>query len=119
MYQKIIVIGHLARDPDVRYNPDSTAVANFNMAVDSAWKNSLGEKETKTTWFRVTAWRGLAEVCRDYLYKGMLVFVEGELSEPKPYQAKDGTWRASLDIMANTIRLLSSKKDDSDVGGSV
>jgi single-strand DNA-binding protein len=109
MYQKVIIIGRLGRDPEMRYTQDGTPVTSFSVATDRKWKDSKGEAQSKTTWFRVTAWRGLAEICNQYLKKGGQVFVEGELSEPKPYQRKDGTYAASLDLTATNVKFLGGK----------
>jgi single-strand DNA-binding protein len=112
MYQKIIIIGRLGKDPEMRYTQDGAPVTSFSVATDRRWKNAQGGAESKTTWFKVTAWRQLAEVCNQYLKKGALVAVEGELSEPKPHQAKDGTWRAGLDVTASTVKFLSGKEHE-------
>lgn len=113
MYQKLVLIGRLGRDPEMRYTQDGAPVTSFSVATDRRWKNAQGGAESKTTWFKVTAWRQLAEVCNQYLKKGALVAVEGELAEPKPYAAKDGTWRAGLDVTASTVKFLSGKEHES------
>ena len=106
MYQKTVLIGRLGRDPEQRYTQDGVAVTSFSVATDRRWKDAQGQAMAKTTWFRITAWRQLAEVCAQYLRKGAMVMVEGELAEPKPYAAKDGTWKASLDVTANVVKFL-------------
>mgnify|MGYP002682338164 CR=1 FL=1 len=111
MYQKLIIIGNLGRDPEMRYTQDGTPVTSFSVATDRRWKDQSGQQQQRTTWFRVSAWRKLAELANQYLSKGRMVLVEGELNEPKPYQKNDGTWGASLDVTAINIRFLGGRED--------
>ena len=111
MYQKLILIGRLGRDPEMRYTQDGTPVTSFSVATDRRWTDKSGQQQQRTTWFRVSAWRKLAETCNQYLSKGKQVMVEGELSEPKPYQKRDGTYGASLDVTAYTVKFLGSRED--------
>lgn len=109
MYQRVSLIGRLGRDPEMRYTPDGTPVTSFSVATDRRWTDASGQQQERTVWFRVTAWRRLAETCNQYLAKGRLVYVEGELSEPKPFQGRDGEWRASLDVTAREVKFLSGR----------
>lgn len=109
MYQKVTLIGRLGRDPEMRYTPDGTPVTSFSVATDRRWTDANGQQQQRTVWFRVTAWRRLAETCNQYLSKGSQVFIEGELAEPKPYQGRDGEWRASLDVTAYTVKFLGGR----------
>ena len=111
MYQKIIIIGRLGRDPEMRYTPTGTPVTNFSVATDRRWTDSNGQQQQRTVWFRVSAWSRLAETCNQYLSKGRLVMVEGEIQEPRPYQARDGEWRASLEITARNVQFLGGRGD--------
>ena len=111
MYQKLILIGRLGRDPEMRYTQDGTPVTSFSVATDRHWTDKSGQPQKRTTWFKVSAWRKLAETCNQYLTKGKQVMVEGELSEPKPYQKRDGTYGASLDVTAYTVKFLGSRED--------
>jgi len=107
MYQRLIIVGRLGRDPEVRYTPQGTAVTSFSVATDRTWTDQSGQKQERTTWFRVSVWGKQAESCNQYLAKGRMVLVEGELSEPKPYQRKDNReWVASLDVRASNVRFL-------------
>ncbi len=114
MYQKIIIIGRLGRDPEMRYTSQGTPVTSFSVATDRVWNDQNGQRQERTTWFRVSAWRRLAETCNQYLTKGQLVMIEGEMQEPRPYQGRDGEWRASLDITAINMKMLGGRGE----GGS-
>lgn len=109
MYQQVTLVGHLGRDPEMRYTPTGTPVTNFTMAVSRSWVSQDGERQEKTIWFRVTAWRKLAETASEYLVKGSKVLVVGEMEEANAYIDKEGQARASLEVTANTIRFLSSR----------
>lgn len=109
MYQRVEVIGYLGNDPQMHYAPDGTPVTSFSVATSKKWLAADGQKKESTVWFRVAAWRKLAEICNQFLKKGALVFVSGEMAEPKPYQDKQGNWRASLDMTADEIKFLSGK----------
>jgi len=109
MYQSTVVVGHLGRDPEMRYTPDGTPVTSFNIATTRKWTNAEGQPQEKTTWFRVTAWRKLAETCNQYLAKGRLVLVEGDV-EASAWTAKtDGEPRATLELRARTVRFLGGR----------
>ena len=109
MYQKIILIGNLGQDPEMRYMSDGTPVTSFSVAVNRTWNDPSGERQQRTTWFRVSAWRRLAETCNQYLSKGRLVYVEGDIQESKPFQGRDGEWRASLNVTAQVVRFLGGR----------
>ena len=111
MYQKLIIIGRLGRDPEMRYTPEGTPVTSFSVATDRRWTDASGEQQQRTVWFRVSAWRRLAETCNQYLSKGRLVMVEGEIQEPKAYQSRDGEWRASLNVTARAVKFLGGRAD--------
>jgi len=111
VYQQIIVVGNLGRDPEMRYTPGGTPVTNMSVAVNRKWTDKEGEKHERTTWFRVTAWRRLAETCNQYLAKGRLVMVVGEMQEPKVWQGQDGEWHSSLNVTARMVKFLGGRKD--------
>lgn len=115
MYQKIIVIGNLGRDPEMRYLPDGTAVCNFNVATSKNW-TANGEKKSKTTWFKVAVWGKSAEQHHKYLNKGSKVCVEGEV-EVEVWTGRDGTPAATLVLTAHVVKYLSGK-DDGQSGSS-
>ena len=107
MYQQITLIGNLGNDPEMRYTPSGVAVASFSLAVNKSWTTESGEKQDKTTWFRVTCWRKQAEVVSQYLGKGKQVMVVGEIEEARAFTDKSGNQRASLEVTATTVRFLS------------
>jgi single-strand DNA-binding protein len=111
MYQQITLIGNLGKDPEMRYTPSGQPVTTFTMAVSRSWQNQEGQRQEKTTWFRVTAWRKLAETASQYLTKGSRVLVVGEVEEPQAYMDRDGKPRASLEVTAQNIRFMSTKGD--------
>jgi len=106
MYQKIVIVGRLGRDVELRYTPQGQAVANMSVATDKSWVDASGTKKEQTTWFKVSVWGKQAEACNQHLSKGRTVLVEGEMQEPKPYQKRDGTWACSLDLRAMNVRFL-------------
>ncbi len=122
MYQNLIIVGNLGRDPEMRYTPSGQPVTSFSVATSRQYTNNNGQQVKETTWFRVTTWGKQAEVCNQYLKKGSKVLVEGRLTPdpntggPKTYQKQDGSTGASFEVTASTVRFLSSRSDG-DGGG--
>ena len=109
MYQKLIIIGNLGSNPEQRFTPSGDPVTTFSVATSRRY----GEKD-ETTWFRVSVWGKQAESCNTYLSKGSKVLVEGRLrpdsnGSPRTFQRKDGTWSASYEITAESVRFLTAK----------
>lgn len=105
---KVILVGNLGADPDVRYTPGGQAVANFNIATNERWKNkTTGQPEERTEWHRVVTFGKLAELCRDYLSKGRPVYMEGRLQTRK-WEDKEGQTRYTTEIVAQTVQFLGS-----------
>jgi single-strand DNA-binding protein len=116
MYQKLILIGNLGRDPEMRYTPEGNPMTNFSMATS----RKFGDRD-ETTWFRVTVFGRQAEACNQYLRKGSKVLVEGRLytdgsGNPNVFQRKDGTYGASYEVTAETVRFLSQRSEDASSG---
>lgn len=111
MYQQITLIGNLGRDPEMRYTPTGVPVTSFTVAVNRRWTGQDGQQQDKTTWFRVTAWRKLAENASQYLTKGSKVLVIGTVEEPQAYIDREGQPRASLEVTAQDIRFLSTRSE--------
>jgi single-strand DNA-binding protein len=118
MYQKIIIVGNLGRDPEMRYMPDGTAVTNFSIASSRRWTGQDGQQHDETTWFRIEVWRRQAETANQYLTKGSKVLVEGRIKPdpntggPRLWTRQDGTIGANFEVVADTVRFLSGRADD-------
>ena len=112
---KVMIIGHLGRDPEMRYTPSQRAVTNFNVASSRSWKSSDGEKHTETEWFNVVAWGSLAEICNQYLSKGQQVYIEGRLQTRK-WEDDEGNRRSTVEIHAREMIMLGGikKKEGND-----
>jgi single-strand DNA-binding protein len=109
---KVILVGNLGQDPEIRYMPDGTAVANFSVATSETWKDKqTGEKKERTEWHRVVAWRVLGELCGKYLSKGSKVYVEGKL-QTRSWE-KDGVTRYTTEINATDVQFLSTRDNAS------
>lgn len=105
MYNKTIVVGYLGRDPEMRFTPSGQSVCTFSIASTRYWTDQNGQRQEKTTWFKVTTWNKQAETCNQYLAKGRLVLVEGEI-EASAWTDKDGNSRATLELTAKTVKFL-------------
>jgi len=111
---KVILIGNLGQDPEVKYMPNGNAVANITVATSESWKDkNTGEKVDKTEWHRVVFFRRLAEIAGEYLKKGSKVFIEGKLQTRK-WQDKDGHDRYTTEIVANEMQMLDSRGSTGD-----
>lgn len=107
---KVILLGRLGRDPEVRYMPNGEAVANFSIATSEQWKDRNGERQERTEWHNITMYRKLAEIAGQYLKKGSQVYVEGRIQSRK-YMGKDGVERTAYDIIANEMKMVGSRQD--------
>lgn len=105
---KVILIGNLGRDPEVRYLPDGGAVTNISIATTEVWKDKSGEKQERTEWHRIAFFGRLAEIAGEYLKKGSPVYVEGSLRTRK-WQDKEGQDRYTTEIVASEMKLLGSR----------
>lgn len=117
MYQQLTIVGNLTQDPELRFTPSGVAVAAFGVAVNKSWIGQDGQRQEKVVFFRVTAWRKLAETVGQYLTKGRQVMVVGEIEEARAYQDREGNARASLEVTAQTVRFLGQRGEGS--GGDV
>jgi single-strand DNA-binding protein len=106
-FNKIIIVGYLGRDPELRYTPQGTAVCHFTVATTEKRKDRAGDAQDVTTWFRITAWGRQAELSHEYLAKGRQVYIEGRLRS-EGYTDRDGNQRTSLEVNANDIQFLGS-----------
>ncbi len=108
---KVILIGNLGRDPEIRYTRDGTAVANLNLATSESWKDSQGERQERTEWHRVVAWDKLAEIAKEYLAKGKQVYIEGRL-QTRSWEDKDGHKRYTTEVRADQMVMLGGRGGD-------
>lgn len=109
---KVMIIGHLGRDPEMRYTPSGRPVATFSVAVSRSWKSSSGEHRSETEWFKIVAWGNLAEICKKYLNKGQQVYIEGRL-QTRSWEDKEGQKRTSVEVVANEMTMLGDRRDKS------
>ncbi len=115
-YQYTIIIGNVGRDPELRYTQSGTAVCDFSVAVSRNWTDrQSGQRREETTWFRVSAWRSLAETVSQYVHKGMLIMVTGRVSA-SAFVGQDGEARASLELTALDVQFLSRRGERVDMG---
>ncbi len=124
MYQKVIIVGNLGRDPEMRYTPSGQAVTSFSVATNRQYTTNSGEKVKETTWFRVSVWGRMAEVCNQYLRRGSKVLVEGRLKAdpatggPRTWTGNDGMVRASFEVTAEVVKFLSSRNETMAAGNA-
>ena len=109
---KVILIGRLGKDPEVRYTPSGSAVANFSIATSEEWKDkNTGEKQERTEWHKIVAWRRLGEICGEYLHKGSQVYIEGRL-QTKSWEDRDGNTRYTTEVVALNMQMLDSQRKE-------
>lgn len=102
---KVILIGRLGQNPEVRHTPSGSSVANFSVATNDAWTDKSGQKQERTEWHRVVVWGKLADLCGQYLAKGRQVFIEGKL-QTRQWQDKDGQTKYTTEVLAQTVQFL-------------
>lgn len=110
-FNKIIMVGNLGRDPELRYTAQGTPVCSFSIATNERRKDKNGEMQDHTTWFRITLWNRLAETASQYLQKGRQVYIEGRL-RVEEYIDRDGKPRHSLEVFATDMQFIGSRNDD-------
>jgi single-strand DNA-binding protein len=107
---KVMIIGNLGRDPEMRYTPAGKPVTTFSVATSRTWSTSEGEKREETEWFNVVAWSSLAEICKQYLTKGQHVYIEGRL-QTRHWDDQEGNKHTSVEIVANEMIILSERRE--------
>ena len=112
---KVMIIGNLGRDPEMRYTPSGRPVTTFSVATSRAWNTSEGEKHVETEWFNVVAWSNLAEICKQYLTKGQQVYIEGRL-QTRHWDDQEGNKHTSVEIVANEMIILGERREASETG---
>ncbi len=107
---KVMIIGRLGRDPEMRYTPSGRPVTTFAVATSRSWNTAEGEKRVETEWFNVVAWGNLAEICKQYLSKGQQVYIEGRL-QTRNWDDVEGNKHTSVEIVASEMIMLSERKE--------
>lgn len=110
---KVMIIGNLGRDPEMRYTPSGKPVTTFSVATSRTWSTSEGEKREETEWFNIVAWSSLAEICKQYLTKGQQVYIEGRL-QTRRWDDQEGNKHTSVEIVANEMIILSERREVSE-----
>jgi len=117
MYHKVILVGNLGRDPEMRYTPSGAAVCNFSMATSEKWTGQDGQPQERTLWWRISVFGKMGEACNTYLKKGGKVLVEGRMNadpktgNPRIWTGQDGQARASFEVTAAAVKFLSSRAE--------
>ena len=115
---KVILVGRLGKDPEIRSTPSGTSVAKFSIATDDRYTDKAGEKQERTEWHNIVAWGKLAEICGQYLRKGKLVYIEGSIRTDSWDDKETGVKKYRTEIIANTMQMLDKKGDDEGGGYS-
>ena len=113
---KVILVGNLGADPELRYTPNGTAVAQFSLATARNWKDNTGQRQEKTEWHRIVVWGKQAEFCGEYLAKGRQIYMEGRI-EYRTWNDKEGNKRYTTEIIAQEIQFVGSRGDNGGGGG--
>lgn len=107
---KVMIIGHLGRDPEMRYTPSGRPVTTFTVATSRSWNTVDGERHSETEWFNIVAWGNLAEICKQYLTKGQQVYIEGRL-QTRRWEDKEGAKHSSVEVVANEMMMLGDRHE--------
>ena len=107
---KVMIIGHLGREPEMRYTPSGRPVTTFTVATSRSWNTADGEHHTETEWFNIVTWSNLAETCKQYLTKGQQVYIEGRL-QTRHWEDKEGNKHNSVEVVANEMIMLSDRRE--------
>jgi single-strand DNA-binding protein len=115
---KVMIIGRLGKDPEMRYTPSGRPVTTFNVATSRSWTTSDGERRTETEWFNVVAWGSLAEICNQYLAKGRQVYLDGRL-QSRSWEDNEGKRHTSIEVVANEMIMLGKRQSSDDQSDEV
>jgi len=117
MINKVILVGRLGKDPEIKSTPGGQTVAKFTIATDEKFTDKSGEKQERTEWHNIVAWARLAEICGQYLRKGMLVYIEGSIRTDSWEDKESGQKRYRTEINAREMKMLERKRDSDEGGG--
>jgi single-strand DNA-binding protein len=112
---KVILVGNLGKDPEVRFTPSGQAVANFSIATGESWTDKNGQKQERTEWHRIVVWGKLGELCGEYLAKGRQCYVEGRL-QTREWNDKEGKKNYTTEVVANVVQFLGGKGEGAGAG---
>ncbi len=112
---KVMLIGHLGKDPEIRYTADQSPVASFSLATGENWTDKSGNRQEHTEWHNIVAWNKLADLCKRYLSKGRQVYIEGRL-RTREWTDRDGNKRRTTEVIATQMVLLGSRQQSADAG---
>jgi single-strand DNA-binding protein len=115
---KVMIIGNVGRDPEMRYMPSGRPVTSFSVATARRWRNAEGERREETEWFNVVAWGNLAEICKQYLRKGQQVYVEGRL-QTRSWEDQDGRRNFRTEVVASEMIILGGRRGTSEAVESI
>ena len=113
---KVLLIGNLGRDPELRYTTSGTPVANFSIATSEQWRNAEGEQQEHTEWHNIVAFKRLAEICGEYLHKGSRIYVEGKIRS-RSWEGKDGQKRYRTEIIVDNMMMLDARGEPGRAAG--
>ena len=105
---KVMIIGRLGQEPELKYTPSGAPVCNFSMATTESWSDKSGQKQEKTEWHRIVVWGKLAEICNQYLWKGRQAYVEGRL-QTRSWEGQDGNKRYTTEVNASNVQFIGDK----------
>ncbi len=111
---KVLIIGRIGRDPEMRYTPSGRPVTTFSIGSSRTWNTSEGERRTETEWFNVVSWSNLAEICKQYLVKDRLVYIEGRL-QTRHWEDQEGQKHSATEIVASEMIMLDDRRDSNQV----
>lgn len=113
MINKVILVGRLGQDPELKYTTNGNAVCNFSIATSEKYKSKDGKQQEKTEWHRIVVWSKLAEICNEYLSKGSMIYCEGKLTT-RMWEGKDGKKNYTTEILMNEMKMLGQKESSND-----
>ncbi|MGD0101436.1 MAG: single-stranded DNA-binding protein [Acidobacteriota bacterium] len=112
---KVLLIGRLGKDPDIRYTPDGSPVASFSLATSENWTDKSGTRQERTEWHNIVAWNKLADICKQFLSKGRQVYIEGRI-QTREYTDREGAKRRITEIIASQMVMLGSRPQGAEAG---
>jgi single-strand DNA-binding protein len=110
---KVLLIGRLGRNPEMRYTPSGRPVTTFSIATSRSWNTSDGERRSETEWFNIVAWGSLAEICKQFLFKGQQVYIEGRL-QTRRWEDSEGNKHSTTEVVTNEMIILGERRGETE-----